>query len=264
MPAGRCVSVHQPEPPANDAPNGISAPHTLRPPPRPPPRSRLSAAPRLNSCPPADPDARTRARLTRPHDRLIDQIGPRWRSDRERGPLHLPRPTPPAERLRASRRSGGDPPRSPVRRATQPLPQDPGSYFPRAVFFFGFGFLVLPVLLTGASFSGRFGDTDSLPPVLTAPPCPRARIRSETPTRPAGPPADRNRSASPACQSTHPSAPRPETAIVNGCCRRARPAKVTRRCAPLSLSRATAAPWPSQQTTRQAEGSASAGHSTRS
>jgi hypothetical protein len=36
-------------------------------------------------------------------------------------------------------------------------------YFPRAVFFFGFGLLVLPVLPGAASFLGRFGDTGSLP-----------------------------------------------------------------------------------------------------
>src|SRR5207248_11619406 len=31
-------------------------------------------------------------------------------------------------------------------------------YFPRAVFFFGFGFLALPVLPGAGSFFGRFGD----------------------------------------------------------------------------------------------------------
>src|SRR6266852_1061978 len=39
-------------------------------------------------------------------------------------------------------------------------------YFPRAVFFFGLGFLVLPVLAGAASFFGRFGDTCSLLPWL--------------------------------------------------------------------------------------------------
>ncbi len=135
-------------------------------------------------------------------------------------------------------------------------------YFPRAVFFFGFGFLVFPVLSAGASFFGRFGDTGSLLLGLTVLPCPR--VRSETPARPAEPPGERYRSASPACQSTEPSPPTPETAIVNGCCKRARPAKVARRCVPLSLSRATAASQPSQQTTCQESGSASADHSTRS
>jgi hypothetical protein len=38
-------------------------------------------------------------------------------------------------------------------------------YFPRAVFFFGFGFPVLPVLPGAASFFGRFGDTGSLLPL---------------------------------------------------------------------------------------------------
>ena len=37
-------------------------------------------------------------------------------------------------------------------------------YFPRAVFFFGFGFFVLPVLPGAKSFFGRFGDTGSLLP----------------------------------------------------------------------------------------------------
>jgi hypothetical protein len=39
-------------------------------------------------------------------------------------------------------------------------------YFPRAVFFFGFGLLVLPDLPGGGSFFGRFGDTGSLFPWL--------------------------------------------------------------------------------------------------
>jgi hypothetical protein len=51
-------------------------------------------------------------------------------------------------------------------------------YFPRAVFFFGLGFLVLPVLPGAASFFGRFGDTGSLLPGLAVPGCPRVRIRS--------------------------------------------------------------------------------------
>jgi hypothetical protein len=127
-------------------------------------------------------------------------------------------------------------------------------YFPRAVFFFGFGFGVLPVLPGAASFFGLFGDTGSLLPWVG--------IRSEAPSRPAGPPARRYRSASPPCQSTEPSRPRPETAIVNGCRKRARPAKVARRCVPASLSRATAAPRLSQQTTRQEKGSAAANQAT--
>jgi hypothetical protein len=40
------------------------------------------------------------------------------------------------------------------------LPVDFGrGYFPRAVFFFGFGLLVLPDLPGAGSFFGRFGDT---------------------------------------------------------------------------------------------------------
>src|SRR6266540_996463 len=96
-------------------------------------------------------------------------------------------------------------------------------YFPRAVFFFGFGLLVLPVLAGAASFFGRFGDTGSLLPWLAVLQCLRVRIRSDAPSRPAGLSARRYRSASPACQSTEPSRPRPETAMVNGCCKRARP-----------------------------------------
>jgi len=92
--------------------------------------------------------------------------------------------------------------------------------------------------------------------------CLRVRARSEAPSRPAGRSARRYRSASPPCQSTEPSRPRPETAMVNGCCKRARPAKVARRCGPLSLSRATAASRLSQQTTRQEKGSASADQAT--
>ncbi len=61
-------------------------------------------------------------------------------------------------------------------------------YFPRAVFFFGFGFLVLPVLPGAASFFGRFGDTGSLLPWLDVPRCPLVRIRSETPARPSSAP----------------------------------------------------------------------------
>ena len=135
-------------------------------------------------------------------------------------------------------------------------------YFPRAVFFFGLGFPVLPVLPGAASFFGRFGDTCSLLPWLVVLQCLRVRIRSEAPSRPAGRSARRCRSASPPCQSTEPSPPRPETAMVNGCCNRARPAKVARRCGPLSLSRATAASRLSQQTTRQKRGSASADQAT--
>jgi hypothetical protein len=55
----------------------------------------------------------------------------------------------------------------------------------------------------------------------------------------------------------------PDT-IVNGCRKRARRAKVARRCLPVSSSRATAASRPFQQTTRQQNGSARAVHSTRS
>src|SRR6266566_1697517 len=137
-------------------------------------------------------------------------------------------------------------------------------YFPRAVFFFSLGFLVLPVLAGAASFFGRFGDTCSLLPWLAVLQCLRARARSEAPCRAAGRSARRYRSASPPFQSTEPSPPRPETAMVNGCCKRARPAKVARRCVPVSLSRATAAPRLSEQTTRQEKGSASTDQATRS
>src|SRR6266508_3201952 len=146
--------------------------------------------------------------------------------------------------------------------ATVALGRPSRGYFPRAVFFFGFGLLVLPVLAGAASFFGRFGDTGSLLPWLAVLQCLRVRIRSDAPSRPAGLSARRYRSASPACQSTEPSRPRPETAMVNGCCKRARPAKVARRCVPLSLSRATAASRLSQQTTRQEKGSASADQAT--
>src|SRR6266516_8120460 len=135
-------------------------------------------------------------------------------------------------------------------------------YFPRAVFFFGFGFLVLPVLPGAGSFFGRFGDTDSLLPWLAMLAACTFAIRSTASARPAGRSARRYRSASPACQSTEPSPPRPETAIVNGCRNRARPAKVARRCLPLSLSRATAASRRSQQTTCQQNGSASTDQAT--
>ncbi len=134
-------------------------------------------------------------------------------------------------------------------------------YFPRAVFFFGFGLLVLPVLAGAASFFGRFGDTGSLLAWLAVFGWLRVRIRSEAP-RPAGRSGRRYRSASPACQSTERSCPRPETAIVNGCGRRARPAKVARRCVPASLSRATAASRLSQHTTCQERGSISADQAT--
>ena len=136
-------------------------------------------------------------------------------------------------------------------------------YFPRAVFFFGFGFgFGLPVLPGAASFFGRFGDTCSLLPWLAVLRCLRVQIRPEAPCRPAGRSAPKYRSASPPCQSTEPSRPRPETAIVNGCCNRARPAKVARRCVPASLSRATAASQLSQQTTCQEIGSASTDQAT--
>jgi hypothetical protein len=135
-------------------------------------------------------------------------------------------------------------------------------YFPREVFFFGFGLLVLPVLAGAKSFFGRFGDTGSLLAWLAVFGWLRVRIRSEAPSGPAGRSGRRYRSASPACQSTERSCPRPETAIVNGCCRRARPAKVARRCVPASLSRATVASRLSQQTTCQERGSVSADQAT--
>jgi hypothetical protein len=133
-------------------------------------------------------------------------------------------------------------------------------YFPREVFFFGLGFLVLPVLSGAASLFGRLGDTGSLLPWLAVP----SRLRSPAPSRPAGRSTRRYRSASPACQSTEPSRPRPETAIVNGCRKHARPAKVARRCVPPSLSRATAVSRLSQQTTCQQTGAAAADQATRS
>jgi hypothetical protein len=140
---------------------------------------------------------------------------------------------------------------------------DPGrGYFPRAVFFFGFGFVVLPVLSGAGSFFGLFGDTGSLLAWLAVFGCLRARVRLEAPLWPGGRSGRRYSSASPACQSTERSCPRPETAIVNGCCRRARPAKVARRCVPASLSRATAASRLSQQTTCQERGSVSADQAT--
>jgi hypothetical protein len=97
--------------------------------------------------------------------------------------------------------------------ANEPLSR---GYFPRDVFFFGLGLLVLPVLPGAASFFGRFGDTDSLLPSLAI----RSRLRAAAPSPPAGRSARRYRSASPAWQSTEPSHPRPETAIVNGCRKR--------------------------------------------
>src|SRR6266516_3520229 len=133
-------------------------------------------------------------------------------------------------------------------------------YLPRAVFFFGFGFLVFPVLPGPRPFL--------VASVTPAPSFPgwqyfAARWFALARRLPLAQRGDRKyRSASPACQSTEPSAPRPETAIVNGCCKPARPAKVARRCVPFSLSRATAASRLSQQTTRQESGSASADHST--
>jgi hypothetical protein len=63
-------------------------------------------------------------------------------------------------------------------------------YFPRAVFFFGLGFLVLPDLPCAASFFGRFGDTGSLLPWLAVPGCLLVRIPSEAPARLAGPTLD--------------------------------------------------------------------------
>jgi hypothetical protein len=139
--------------------------------------------------------------------------------------------------------------------ANEPLSR---GYFPRDVFFFGLGLLVLPVLPGAASFFGRFGDTDSLLPSLAI----RSRLRAAAPSPPAGRSARRYRSASPAWQSTEPSHPRPETAIVNGCRKRARPAKVARRCVALSSSRATAVSRLSQQTTRQEKGSPAADQAT--
>ena len=70
-----------------------------------------------------------------------------------------------------------------MQRQTTRLSRD---YFPRAVFFFGLGFPVLPVLPGAASFFGRFGDTCSLLPWLVVLQCLRVRIRSEAPSRPAG------------------------------------------------------------------------------
>ncbi len=175
----------------------------------------------------------------------------------EGGQAAAPPPTRPAPNGRVTARTDSVHPTL-TRRSVEPS----RGYFPRAVFFFGFGFLVLPVVPADGSFFGRFGDTGSLLPWLAVLGCLRVRIRSEAPSRPAGPSARRYRSASPACQSTEPSRPSPETAMVNGCCKRARPAKVARRCVPLSLSRATAASWLSQQTTCQERGSASADQAT--
>jgi hypothetical protein len=86
-------------------------------------------------------------------------------------------------------------------------------YLPRAVFFFGFGLLVLPVPPGAASFIARLGDAGPLIPWLDVGRPARAVGDSD---RPLEPPGDRNKSASPACQSTEPSASRAETAIVNG------------------------------------------------
>jgi hypothetical protein len=131
-------------------------------------------------------------------------------------------------------------------------------YFPRAVFFFFFGFAVFSVLPEVASFFGRFGDTGSLLLWLAVLRCSLVCSRWAIPARPAaGRAARRYRSASPPCQSMEPFAATPETAIVNGCCKRERPAKVARRCVPVSLSRATVESRLSQQTTCQASGSSS-------
>jgi hypothetical protein len=66
------------------------------------------------------------------------------------------------------------------------LPVDFGrGYFPRAVFFFGFGLLVLPGLPGAGSFFGRFGDTGSLLPWLALLWWLRVRTRTEAPSRPA-------------------------------------------------------------------------------
>src|SRR6266511_6121951 len=86
--------------------------------------------------------------------------------------------------------------------ATVALGRPSRGYFPRAVFFFGFGLLVLPVLAGAASFFGRFGDTCSLLAWLAVLGCLRVRIRSEAPSGPAGRSGRRYRSSSPACQST--------------------------------------------------------------
>jgi hypothetical protein len=60
-------------------------------------------------------------------------------------------------------------------------PADSGrGYFPRAVFFFGFGLLALPDLPGAGSFFGRFGDTGSLLPWLAVFWWLRVRIRSES------------------------------------------------------------------------------------
>jgi hypothetical protein len=94
-------------------------------------------------------------------------------------------------------------------------------YFPRAVFFFFFGFAVFSVLPEVASFFGRFGDTGSLLLWLAVLRCSLVCSRWAIPARPAaGRAARRYRSASPPCQSMEPFAATPETAIVNGCCNR--------------------------------------------
>src|SRR6266542_1060918 len=198
-------------------------------------------------------DARVAAGGAAPDGHPLTRLAPRSPA----GPYSARKPTARrrscVNRIASAWKAAGSTPRS----------VDPSrGYFPRAVFFFGFGLLVLPVLAGAGSFFGRFGDTCSLLAWLAVLGWLRVRIRSEAPSGPAGRSGRRYRSASPACQSTERSCPRPETAIVNGCCRRARPAKVARRCVPVSLSRATVASRLSQQTTRQETGSASADHST--
>ena len=84
---------------------------------------------------------------------------------------------------RSFRRSAA--PRSSLRLPTPDSPPvDSGrGYFPRAVFFFGFGLLVLPDLSGAGSFFGRFGDTFSLLPWPALLWWLRVRIRSEAPSR---------------------------------------------------------------------------------
>lgn len=74
-------------------------------------------------------------------------------------------------------------------------------YFPRAVFFFGLGFLVLPVLAGAASFFGRFGDTGSRWPYFSA--CAFAFGRRLPLAQQGDPPADTDRQAHPAKARSH-------------------------------------------------------------
>lgn len=122
-------------------------------------------------------------------------------------------------------------------------------YFPREVFFFGFG-LAADLAASGDFFVPFFAAM--APPFLVT----RGRrlsARSRRNDR-CRAPADsvwRRSSSRPACQSTAPSSPIPETPIANGCESLARPATVARRCSAVSLSQATAASRLSQHVTRQ-------------